>query len=55
MAQLVRALAILREDPDSVPSTSMVAHNPVTPVPVNLAFVGTACMWCNHINKKKTL
>lgn len=33
MTQMLRALAALQENPDSIPSTHMVAHNNGTPVP----------------------
>lgn len=36
MTQMLRALAALQENPDSIPSTHMVAHNNGTPVPRDL-------------------
>ena len=37
MVQWLRALAPLPEDPGSIPSTHMAAHNGLTPVPKDLA------------------
>jgi hypothetical protein len=50
VAQWVRALAALAEDPGSNPSTHMgISQPPVIPVPGRtmplLATVGTACTW----------
>jgi hypothetical protein len=49
MAQWLRALAAPPEDSGSVPSTHMVAHMSLTPVPEDLLPPSGLCGHCMHV------